>query len=424
VTRAKVPTTRILCGDALELAAQLEPHSVDAMCTSPPYFRARDYEGHPNDLGGTDQSLDDYVCGLVNIFGAIAPALTDHAAVWLNIADRFAQGGFGLPGPGLRERPAWDGMVGAGRVQRAPDGYHDRDLVPVGELVIAALRRELGWVHRLAIVWSKSVATEAPRRDRPSRSHEMVHLLTPRPPCRASDPHEGWWGSVWTIRPASSVRAGHPAPMPAELARRCLVASDHPRLALDPFAGSGTTLAVARQLGIPCVGFELNAAYVASAERRIHNAPVRDSRVCTHCGEPIDDRTNRIGCGRQKCTQWRYRQRLKARRHKVTCHEIKAEQGGPPRHRETPTRTCSSGRQRTRPTANPTRRTNPMDQQRFDSTPSKQVRTSGPTASCDFCAQPSRPPDVQRGGSSGTRVLHPSCAESEALAAIRDALPI
>jgi hypothetical protein len=70
--------------------------------------------------------------------------------------------------------------------------------------------------------------------------------------------------------------------------------------------------------------------------RRIHNAPVRDSRVCTHCGEPIDDRTNRIGCGRQKCTQWRYRQRLKARRHKVTCHEIKAEQGGPPRHRETP----------------------------------------------------------------------------------------
>jgi DNA modification methylase len=41
---------------------------------------------------------------------------------------------------------------------------------------------------------------------------------------------------------------------------------------LDPFAGSGTTLAVAAELGRNGIGCELNPEYIALAERRIKDA--------------------------------------------------------------------------------------------------------------------------------------------------------
>ena len=81
---------------------------------------------------------------------------------------------------------------------------------------------------------------------------------------------EGWrdgvggWpalcSTVWNLTPAR--RAGHPAPFPVELARRCIRLSTWPgEVVFDPFAGSGTTLLAARQLGRRAVGVEASAAY-------------------------------------------------------------------------------------------------------------------------------------------------------------------
>jgi site-specific DNA-methyltransferase (adenine-specific) len=58
------------------------------------------------------------------------------------------------------------------------------------------------------------------------------------------------------------VPGGHPAPFPVELARRCIRLSTWPgEVVLDPFAGTGTTLLAARQLGRRATGVEVSEAY-------------------------------------------------------------------------------------------------------------------------------------------------------------------
>ena len=74
--------------------------------------------------------------------------------------------------------------------------------------------------------------------------------------------------TVWNIPPAR--REGHPAPFPVELARRCVRLSTWPgETVLDPFAGSGTTLLAARQLGRRAIGIERSERYCQLAIRRL-----------------------------------------------------------------------------------------------------------------------------------------------------------
>jgi site-specific DNA-methyltransferase (adenine-specific) len=74
--------------------------------------------------------------------------------------------------------------------------------------------------------------------------------------------------TVWQITPAR--RDGHPAPFPIELARRCIRLSTWPgETVFDPFAGSGTTLLAARQLGRRAIGVEASAGYCEQIVRRL-----------------------------------------------------------------------------------------------------------------------------------------------------------
>jgi DNA methylase len=81
----------------------------------------------------------------------------------------------------------------------------------------------------------------------------------------------GWQGlcsTVWNLRPAD--RHGHPAPFPVELARRCIRLSTWPgETVLDPFAGTGTTLLAARQLGRRAIGIEGSERYCEMAAARL-----------------------------------------------------------------------------------------------------------------------------------------------------------
>ena len=78
--------------------------------------------------------------------------------------------------------------------------------------------------------------------------------------------------SVWNI-PTQSFPEAHFATFPEELPRRCIAAGcPEGGTVLDPFAGSGTTVAVAARMGRRGVGIELNPEYVALAEKRIRQA--------------------------------------------------------------------------------------------------------------------------------------------------------
>jgi DNA modification methylase len=95
------------------------------------------------------------------------------------------------------------------------------------------------------------------------------------PPAEAEDWRDGVGGwpalcsTVWNLTPARR-DGGHPAPMPVEVARRAIRLSTWPgEVVLDPFAGSGTTLLAARQLGRRAVGIEASERYCALAVDRL-----------------------------------------------------------------------------------------------------------------------------------------------------------
>jgi len=150
-----------------------------------------------------------------------------------------------------------------------PAGYKQKDLTLVAFQVASALRAA-GWYLRATVIWDKKRATEPKRLDRPSVGHEYLYLLSPSEHYAARDPGESWWGhSVWSVSPHNSV--DHPATMPEELARRCIVASTRPGdVVLDPFNGSGTTGRVALRLGRSYVGTDISREYLAEqAVRRL-----------------------------------------------------------------------------------------------------------------------------------------------------------
>jgi DNA methylase len=83
----------------------------------------------------------------------------------------------------------------------------------------------------------------------------------------------GWpelCSTVWGLSPAVREPGRHPAPFPLELARRCIRLSTWPgEVVFDPFAGSGTTLLAARQLGRRAIGVEISESYCAQAVERL-----------------------------------------------------------------------------------------------------------------------------------------------------------
>ena len=78
---------------------------------------------------------------------------------------------------------------------------------------------------------------------------------------------------VWSIPPESARRVGHPAPFPVELPEQLIrLYTFEDDLVLDPFMGSGSALVAAARLGRRYIGYDLDAAYVDIARRRVDEA--------------------------------------------------------------------------------------------------------------------------------------------------------
>lgn len=86
--------------------------------------------------------------------------------------------------------------------------------------------------------------------------------------------------AIWRVQPESAKRAGHPAPFPAELARRVIRLYTCPGMTvLDPWAGSGTTIEAALLEGCHALGFDLSPAYIEKARARASSARVALARA-------------------------------------------------------------------------------------------------------------------------------------------------
>ncbi len=81
---------------------------------------------------------------------------------------------------------------------------------------------------------------------------------------------QSWFVSFWTDIRGSSTRAGHPAPFPVEIAERLIrMFSFAGDVVLDPFVGTGSTLAAAVGAGRNSIGVEIDPVYFKMAKRRL-----------------------------------------------------------------------------------------------------------------------------------------------------------
>jgi DNA modification methylase len=94
-----------------------------------------------------------------------------------------------------------------------------------------------------------------------------------RPNPKGKHPDDVW--EIPAIAPSSRERIGYPTQKPEALLERLILASSNPGdLILDPFCGSGTTLAVAERTGRRWVGFDENPDAVWLAQARLQSAPL------------------------------------------------------------------------------------------------------------------------------------------------------
>lgn len=310
----------IFNGDCREILPHLEAGSVNCCVTSPPYWGLRDY-GHESQIG-LEGTPDQFVSQMVAVFREVRRVLRDDGTLWLNLGDSYnAYNGNAGPVSGFSSGAACDTErphLESGHGLRTK-GLKPKDLVGIPWRVAFALQED-GWFLRQDVIWHKPAPMPESVKDRCTKAHEYIFLLSKSPryhfdheaiaePCSTEnqpgnethkhatryddgdEKHRTKAGlvkyakrrrsavrgefnetrnkrSVWTVN-TKPYPGAHFAVYPPELIEPCILAGcPEGGTVLDPFLGSGTTAAVAQQLGRRAVGCELNADYVKLALKR------------------------------------------------------------------------------------------------------------------------------------------------------------
>jgi DNA modification methylase len=348
---------KIIIGDVRTAMQSIPDQSVQTCVTSPPYWGLRDYgtgswiggdtecshkrdskysdktiTGHKNPaIGGIgdaiyksvcercgatredeqlglEESPQQYVNQMVEVFREVWRVLKDDGTLWLNIGDSYAGSGKG---------PA--GNLGATHNERhmehkhsaiVPDGLKPKDLVGIPWRLAFALQAD-GWYLRQDIIWAKPNPMPESVTDRCTKSHEYVFLLTksrqylynheaiketaltePKARDKNAEGYQADYAKgerfsagervfgadgmrnkrdVWTVA-TKPYKGAHFAVMPEALVEPCILAgSAAGDTVLDPFTGSGTVGMVALRHNRNFVGTELNPEYAELAVNRIYN---------------------------------------------------------------------------------------------------------------------------------------------------------
>lgn len=273
--RAPLERSVLLCGKADDALDLLPDASVQTVVTSPPYWSLRDYDVDAQI--GRDESLADYVSGIAVTFEKVKRVLADDGTVWLNVGDSYTSGNRRYRAPDRKNRARAMAIR-----PPTPDGLKPKDLIGVPWRLAFALQ-EAGWWLRAEVIWHKPNAHPESVRDRPTKAHETVFLFSKNQDYyydidAVRGPNGRRLRTVWDIATEPLERANgraddHPAMMPMTLACRCVtIACREGDTVLDPYAGAGTTLLAARDLGRRWVGIELKPAFVDLIERRLREA--------------------------------------------------------------------------------------------------------------------------------------------------------
>lgn len=314
---------KINFGDCRDIMRQWadEGVKVQTCVTSPPYFGLRDY-GHEGQIG-LEQTPDEYIAAMVEVFRCVRDVLADDGTLWVNLGDSYAAQRGGTHQPAETLAGGKGGKTADGeRVNRdRHDGYNPtrnahaiglkhKDLIGIPWRVAFALQAD-GWYLRQDIIWHKPNPMPESVRDRCTKAHEYIFLLSKSPryyfnaeaikepvaesttarlaqktlhaqvgsarvPGKTNGNMKAVGNgetrnrrSVWTVT-TKPYKGAHFATYPPDLIEPCILAGSRPGdIVLDPFMGSGTTAAVALQNDRQYLGCELNPEYEILQQERI-----------------------------------------------------------------------------------------------------------------------------------------------------------
>ena len=278
----------ILYGDCRQTLDTLKSQITIGICdkprmcvTSPPYYGLRDYGGEDCQIG-QENTPEEYIQSLVNVFRKVRDILTDDGTLWLNMGDSYYNY---RPGKGQ----ALVKQTVASNKQDLPDkcarrgnkleGLKEKDLIGIPWMLAFALRAD-GWYLRQDIIWHKPNPMPESVRDRCTKSHEYLFLLSKNQNYyfdvdAIKEPTVDGRGlkrkkSVWSVN-TKPYKDAHFAVFPEELIKPCILAgSEEGDLILDPFMGSGTTAVAAKSLNRDYIGCELNNDYTKLIMKRLY----------------------------------------------------------------------------------------------------------------------------------------------------------
>ena len=295
----------ILFGDCRETLKQFDEKA--RMCvTSPPYYGLRDYGGEEKQIG-LEQTPEEYINQMVEVMRLVRNNLTDDGTLWLNIGDSYYnyKSGTGEYAKQSFSKTRQDLPMRNPKRANRLKGFKDKELMGIPWMLAFALRAD-GWHLRQDIIWNKPNPMPESVKDRCTKAHEYIFLLTKerdyyydneaiKEPVKQDwgtrdrskgkyhnegtglQPHSGLTKSytkknkrsVWTVN-KKPYKGAHFATFPAELIEPCIKAgSEVGDIVLDPFMGSGTTAAVAKSLGRDYIGCELHEDYGSLIQKRV-----------------------------------------------------------------------------------------------------------------------------------------------------------
>lgn len=295
----------------------MAPQSVHTVVTSPPYFGLRDY-GVDGQLG-LEPTPDEFVEAMVEVFRSVRRVLRDDGTVWLNLGDSYASYRDGKATPDTTRGDSTGTLVEKGKAKNrsastfAGTPIKHKDLIGIPWRVALALQAD-GWYLRQDIIWHKPNPMPESVRDRCTKAHEYIFLLTKKPKYyfdseaikepavwkrdnnpewqkqraetnarkgagnrNAADGGFTKWDSskgrnrrsVWSVT-TKPFKGAHFATFPPDLIEPCVLAGcPVGGTVFDPFGGSGTTALVALKHGRNAILSELNPEYVELAHKRI-----------------------------------------------------------------------------------------------------------------------------------------------------------
>ena len=296
----------ILYGDCRETLKQFDEQARTCI-TSPPYYGLRDYGGEENQIG-QEKTPEEFIDQLVSVFKEVRNVLTDDGTLWINLGDSYYNY---RPGKGQSypkqsvSKTNQDLPTQCNKRGNKLEGLKEKDLIGIPWMFAFAMRSD-GWYLRQDIIWHKPNPMPESVKDRCTKSHEYIFLLSKnkkyyydneaiKEPVKQDwgtrnrtngkyhnsgsglSPHSGLTKSydrknkrdVWSIT-NKPYKGSHFAVFPPDLITPCILAgSEKGDIVLDPFMGSGTTAMVAKQLGRDYIGCELHEEYSNLIDQRV-----------------------------------------------------------------------------------------------------------------------------------------------------------